>query len=39
MLVIPAFVRRAVLPLLYLVGRALGKYGKYRKAPQSPPVL
>jgi hypothetical protein len=37
MLAIPTFVRRAVLPLLYHVGRALGKYGKYRNAPQSPP--
>jgi quercetin dioxygenase-like cupin family protein len=33
MIAIPAFVRRAVLPVLYLVGRALGKYAKYRNAP------
>ena len=33
MLELPAFVRRVVMPVLYVVGRALGKHRKYRNAP------
>jgi len=33
MLELPAAVRRLVIPLLYLVGRLLGKHEKYRDAP------
>jgi mannose-6-phosphate isomerase-like protein (cupin superfamily) len=36
MLELPTFVRRVVIPIAYVVGRALGKYGKYRDAP--PPI-
>jgi mannose-6-phosphate isomerase-like protein (cupin superfamily) len=34
MLELPAFVRRVVMPILYVVGRALGKYKKYGDAPE-----
>lgn len=34
MLEIPAFVRSVVMPVLYLVGRLLGKYERYRDAPE-----
>ena len=34
MLAMPTFVRRVVLPVVYVVGRALGKYDKYRDAPE-----
>ena len=34
MLELPAFVRRVVLPILYVVGRALGKYKKFSDAPE-----
>jgi mannose-6-phosphate isomerase-like protein (cupin superfamily) len=33
MLELPAFVRRLVMPVLYVVGRGLGKHRKYRDAP------
>jgi quercetin dioxygenase-like cupin family protein len=33
MLELPAFVRRVVMPVLYVVGRALGKHRKYTDAP------
>ena len=36
MLELPAFVRRVVIPIAYVVGRLLGKHAKYRDAP--PPV-
>jgi mannose-6-phosphate isomerase-like protein (cupin superfamily) len=34
MLELPVFVRRIVIPILYVVGRALGKYNKYKDAPE-----
>lgn len=34
MLEMPAFVRRTILPILASIGRALGKYDKYRDAPE-----
>jgi hypothetical protein len=34
MLELPAFVRRVVMPIVYLTGRVIGKYAKYREAPQ-----
>jgi len=34
MLAVPTVVRRVVLPVAYLVGRALGKYDKFRDAPE-----
>ena len=34
MLDLPAFVRRIVIPVLYVVGRVLGKHNSYRDAPQ-----
>ena len=34
MLELPAFVRRVVVPIAYVLGRALGKYEKYRDAPE-----
>jgi mannose-6-phosphate isomerase-like protein (cupin superfamily) len=34
MLELPVFARRVVMPILYVVGRALGKYQKYRDAPE-----
>ena len=34
MLELPAFVRRVVIPVLYVVGRMLGKYEKYSDAPE-----
>lgn len=34
MLELPAFVRRVVVPIAYVMGRALGKYRKYRNAPE-----
>ncbi len=36
MLEIPLVVRRALVPILCVVGRVLGKYEKYKDAP--PPV-
>ena len=33
MLDLPAFVRRIVMPVLYVVGRVLGRHDKYRDAP------
>jgi hypothetical protein len=35
MLELPAFVRRVVIPILYVVGRALGMHAKYRDAPEA----
>ena len=37
MLETPVFVRQAVMPVLYFVGRLLGKYAKYKDAP--PPIV
>jgi quercetin dioxygenase-like cupin family protein len=34
MLEIPAFVRRTIFPILAVIGRALGKYHKYKDAPE-----
>jgi mannose-6-phosphate isomerase-like protein (cupin superfamily) len=34
MLDLPAFVRRVMIPVLYVVGRAAGKYDKYKDAPE-----
>jgi mannose-6-phosphate isomerase-like protein (cupin superfamily) len=34
MLELPAFVRRILIPILYGVGRVLGKHDKYRDAPE-----
>ena len=34
MLEIPAFVRRVVMPIVYMVGTALGKYRKFAGAPE-----
>lgn len=34
MLELPAFVRSIVIPIAYVVGRALGKFEKYRDAPE-----
>ena len=34
MLQLPAFARRVVIPVLLVVGRVLGKYEKYRDAPE-----
>ena len=34
MLELPAFVRHGVLPVLYFLGRVLGRYHKYRDAPE-----
>lgn len=34
MLELPAFVRRVVIPIAYVVGRALGMYKKYGDAPE-----
>ena len=34
MLELPAFVRRVVIPVLLVVGRVLGRYEKYRDAPE-----
>jgi mannose-6-phosphate isomerase-like protein (cupin superfamily) len=34
---IPGFVKRAVFPLVVVLGTLLGRYGKYRDAPPSPP--
>jgi hypothetical protein len=34
MLELPAFIRRVVLPMLYVVGWVLGKHDKYRDAPE-----
>jgi hypothetical protein len=34
MLELPAFVQRVLIPILYVVGRALGKYKKYADAPE-----
>lgn len=36
MLAVPTFVRRLIVPIIYLLGVALGKYAKYKDAP--PPV-
>jgi mannose-6-phosphate isomerase-like protein (cupin superfamily) len=36
MLELPAFVRRVIMPVLYVAGRVLGKHEKYRDAP--PPI-
>ena len=33
MLEMPAFVRQAVMPIVYAVGTALGKYRKFKDAP------
>jgi hypothetical protein len=33
MLELPAFVRLVAMPIVYVVGRVLGKYGKYSDAP------
>ena len=33
MLELPAFVRRVVIPVLFVVGRVLGKHENYRDAP------
>jgi hypothetical protein len=33
MLDLPTFVRRVVVPILYVVGHAVGKYRKYADAP------
>jgi quercetin dioxygenase-like cupin family protein len=33
MLELPAFVRRVVMPLAYVLGRVLGKHAKYKNAP------
>jgi hypothetical protein len=33
MLEMPAFVRKVVMPVLYVVGTALGKYAKFKDAP------
>jgi hypothetical protein len=35
MLELPTFVRRVVIPVVYVVGRVLGKYEKYRDAPEA----
>jgi quercetin dioxygenase-like cupin family protein len=35
MLELPTFVRRVVIPILYVVGRVLGKYEKYKDAPEA----
>jgi len=35
MLELPTFVRRVVIPIVYVVGRVLGKYKKYRDAPEA----
>jgi hypothetical protein len=32
---LPTFVRRLVIPILYVVGRVFGKYEKYRDAPEA----
>ncbi len=37
MLEMPAFVRRFAMPVVYVIGRLLGKYGKYADAPQAMP--
>lgn len=34
MLELPPVVRRVALPILYVIGRVLGKYEKYRNAPE-----
>ena len=34
MLELPALVRRVVVPVVYVVGRTLGKYKKYKDAPE-----
>ena len=34
MLELPGFVRHVLLPIFYVVGRVLGRYDKYRDAPQ-----
>jgi hypothetical protein len=34
MLELPVFVRRVLIPILYVVGSALGKYKKYGDAPE-----
>jgi hypothetical protein len=34
MLELPSFVRRVVIPMLFVVGRVLGKHEKYRDAPE-----
>jgi hypothetical protein len=36
MLAVPPFVRRVIIPIVYALGRALGKYGKFTEAP--PPI-
>jgi hypothetical protein len=36
MLEIPAFVRHVVMPVVYVLGLATGRYRKYRDAP--PPI-
>jgi hypothetical protein len=35
MLELPAFVRRLVIPMLFVVGWVLGKHEKYRDAPEA----
>ena len=34
MLELPAVVRRVIIPIFYVVGRILGKYEKYKDAPE-----
>ena len=34
MLELPAFVRRVIIPILYVVGRVIGKHEKYGNAPE-----
>jgi quercetin dioxygenase-like cupin family protein len=38
MLEMPTFVRRVVMPTIYVIGRVLGKYAKYKGAPPAMPA-
>jgi hypothetical protein len=35
MVEMPSFVRRVALPVVYVIGRVLGKYAKYKDAPEA----